>query len=277
MNLAVMAYSFSGALAAGEMDLPAVIRRVRDMGVSCLELMDRLVRPEELPAVRAALAETGVTVVCYDLFCDAPGQADGKEAVARAKAKLQQAAMLGAKYVMAVPGLPGEGVDPLPGRKWYCDILRGSLPEASRLGLKLTVENLGILAEVYGRSEQLLGICEAVGPDLRVTYDAGNFLLASEDNLEALDRLAGRVAHVHFKDWKVVPPGTPSSYPGTDGRLYQGTALGDGIVNLRGAVGRLDELGYAGAISVEYEGPGDPEEAVRRGVAHLRALLRTAS
>jgi sugar phosphate isomerase/epimerase len=38
-------------------------------------------------------------------------------------------------------------------------------------------------------------------------------------------------------------------------------------------MGRLRELGYRGAISVEYEGPGDPDEPVRRGLAHLRSLL----
>src|SRR5262249_32126209 len=121
--------------------------------------------------------------------------------------------------------------------------------------------------------EHILAICEAVGPELKVTFDAGNFLLAGEDSVAALDRLAPRVAHVHFKDWKVVPPGTACAYPGVDGRLYQGTALGDGIVNLRGVLGRLQDLGYGGAISVEYEGPGNAEEAVGRGLTCLGSLL----
>ena len=46
-----------------------------------------------------------------------------------------------------------------------------------------------------------------------------------------------------------------------------------GMVNLHGVVTRLKRLGYNGAISVEYEGPGDPAEALRRGLAHARALL----
>jgi sugar phosphate isomerase/epimerase len=61
-----------------------------------------------------------------------------------------------------------------------------------------------------------------------------------------------------------------------DGHLYQGVALGDGLVDLRGVMGRLKELNYPGAISVEYEGPGDSDEAVRRGLAHLRSLADAA-
>src|SRR5262249_44933522 len=141
------------------------------------------------------------------------------------------------------------------------------------LGLTLMVENLGILADLYGRSEQILGICEAVGPELKVTFDAGNFLLAGEDNLAAFERLAPRIVHVHFKDWKVVPPGTACAYPGADGRFYQGTALGEGMVNLHGVIRRLRAIGYRGTISIEYEGPGDPAEAVRQGLTYLSSFL----
>jgi sugar phosphate isomerase/epimerase len=278
MNVSVMAYSFSRALETAELSLPEVVRRVHLLGVHGLELMDSLVREEELPALRKALAETGTNIVCYDLFCDviAPTPGERRERTARFQARLRQAADLGACLVMAIPGLTLGSTDPGQTRKWFCEALRESLPVAGRLGLTLTVENLGILADLYGRSEQILGICEAVGPELKVTFDAGNFLLAGEDSLEALDRLAPRVAHVHFKDWKVVPVGTPCAYPGVDGRHYQGTALGDGQVNLPGAVRRLKQLGYQGTVSVEYEGPADAEQAVQRGVAYLRTLLGAA-
>jgi sugar phosphate isomerase/epimerase len=274
MDIAIMAYSYSGALRAGAMDLPAVVRRARELGASGLELMETLVRPEDVPAVQTALTETGLTVVCHDLFCDVaiPNRSERQARVADFHSRLRQAAAFGARRVMVIPGLPGAGVDPVLSRQWFCEALRNSLAEAARLGVTLMVENLGILAELYGRSEQIRAICEEVGPELRVTFDAGNFLLAGEDSVAALGRLAPRLSHVHFKDWKVVPPGTGHAYPGVDGRLYQGVALGDGLVDLRGVMGRLQELGYRGAISVEYEGPGDPDEAIRRGLAHLRSL-----
>jgi sugar phosphate isomerase/epimerase len=274
MDLAIMAYSYSGALRTGAMDMPAVVRRARELGASGLELTESLLRPEAVPAVQKALAETGLTVVCYDLVCDVatPIRGERQARVADFHSRLRRAAAFGARRAMVIPGLTDTGVDPVLSRRWFCEALRESLAEAARLGVTLTVENLGTRADLYGRSEQIRAICEEVGPGLRVTFDAGNFLLAGEDSVAALGQLAPRLSHVHFKDWKVVPEGTAHAYPGVDGRLYQGVALGDGLVDLRGVMGRLQELGYRGAVSVEYEGPGDSDEAVRRGLAHLRSL-----
>ena len=72
------------------------------------------------------------------------------------------------------------------------------------------VANVGWQPVVYGTGEQVLGICDAVGPTLRVTFDVGNFLLAGEDNMQALAQVAGRKATVAF---------TPHLVPMTRGIL----------------------------------------------------------
>jgi sugar phosphate isomerase/epimerase len=122
----------------------------------------------------------------------------------------------------------------------------------------------------------VLSICDAVGPALRVTFDVGNFLLAGEDNLDALAKIAPNLAHVHFKDWKVVPHTAPQAFPGKDGRYYQGEVLGKGVLNLSEAASRLRKIGYSGWISVEYEGIEDPWVAARDGVTYLQSLLKTS-
>jgi sugar phosphate isomerase/epimerase len=275
MDLAVMAYSFSRALEAGELDLPAVIRWVHDLGISQIELRDDQIVPDAMPAVRQALVEVGMSVPCFNLHCDvaSPDSSERAERLARVRDRLAPIAALGVRQVLVVPGLAGDVARTPLARQWFCEALRALLPEASRLGIALTIENLGILAELYGRSESILAICEEVGPQLKVTFDAGNFLLAGEDNRAAFDRLAPRVTHVHFKDWQVVSAVTPASYPGVDGRCFQGAPLGEGVVDLHGVVARLQALAYRGTIAVEYEGPDNPTECVRRGVSHLRTLL----
>src|SRR5262245_58517854 len=126
METAVMAYSYSRALQTGAMDLPAVARRVRELGASGLELMETLVRPEDVPAVQQALAETGLTVVCYDLFCDVatPNRDERQARVADFHSRLRQAAAFGARRVMVIPGLKDVGVDPALSRQWFCEALR---------------------------------------------------------------------------------------------------------------------------------------------------------
>ena len=65
----------------------------------------------------------------------------------------------------------------------------------------------------------------------------------------------------------------PGAWPGIDGRLFSGRALGEGVVDLQGVTQRLRELNYTGTISVEYEGLDDPWEAVSRGIGYARTLL----
>jgi sugar phosphate isomerase/epimerase len=259
MNIAVMAYSYAGWIEGGKTSLPRMIGHLREIGVGSVELMHSLVREEELPALRDVLSQSPpIGVACYDLRVEA------------IVAALSSAASLGAKRVMVTPVLDAKDIGSSMARKQFAEALRRALPLARELGITLTIENLGILADTYGRSDQIESICREVGPELRVTFDAGNFLLAGEDAVTAFERLAPRVVHVHFKDWKVVPASAPASIAGIDGRHYQGAALGEGIVDLRGTLRRLRGIGYDGAISVEYEGPDDPHKAVRRGVEFLR-------
>jgi len=106
MNPAVMTYSFSRALEAGVLRLPDVVRRVRALGITRLEVADAQVGEGERPALRSALAETGTEVICYDLSCDvnAPDPAERQARLSRFHGQLEQAAELGARHVMAIPG-----------------------------------------------------------------------------------------------------------------------------------------------------------------------------
>jgi sugar phosphate isomerase/epimerase len=282
MKISVMTWSFNNVLSTGEMDTAATIRYCRELGVDAMELMDHFIRDEKLPAVQAALAETGSAVVCYDVGGDFinPDRSARQNAVATVRTSLERAARLGAQRILIVPGSLKEGISPAVARTWIVEGLKECVPEADRLGLPLTIEDHSSQAAVYGRSDHLNAICDAVGPHLAVTYDVGNFLLAGEDPLQALDRLASRIIHVHFKDWHVVPPTAEQpvrSVTGLDGRRYTGAVLGEGVVDLPGAVAGLRRLGYDGYVSVEYEGVGDPRAAVRQGVAHVRTLLSSAA
>lgn len=273
-----MSWSFASVLRSGEMDTAAVVRHCRELGVDAVELMDAFIGDEQVEAVREALAETGASVPCYDLSADFVQADDAarRTAVDEVRAGLARAAAFGAPLALVVPGTLKEGVSPAAARAWISEGLKECLSTADRLGIRLTIEDHSSQAAVYGRSEHLTWIRDRVGPQLAFTYDVGNVLLAGEDPLAALPRLAGHVAHVHFKDWHRAEPGAERSVVGVDGRCYTGVVLGAGIVDLAGAMAGLRRIGYDGHVSVEFEGVGDPRPAVRRGVELVRALLRTA-
>src|SRR5262245_37090383 len=264
-----MSYSFASLLEGGELTTAAVVRFLGALGVGAVEVMDRYLAEGDDAAVRDALADADVVVAAYDLTCDfvTLDRAAHRRAVESAHAGLARAARLGAEHVMVVPGELKPEIAPSRARSLVVDGLRRCLDAAARLGLGLSLENLGYQAELCGRAEHLEEICAAVGPPLGVTFDAGNFLFAREDPVEALRRLAPRVVHVHLKDWLS---------PGSDAHgapAHVGAPLGAGVVDLTAVVAGLRALGYAGRLSVEYEGPDDPRLAVRRGVAYLDSLL----
>ncbi|MGH2459711.1 MAG: sugar phosphate isomerase/epimerase family protein [Chloroflexota bacterium] len=282
MKIAVMSWSFARDLRSGELSNSEVVRFVHGLGVSGIELMDGLIRDDEFQPTRAALAETEMKVVCYDLSADfvMPERADRRAAVEKARRGLENAARFGAPLALVVPGALKASVSPAVARAWIIEGLRACVPIATRLGLTLTIEDHSSQAAVYGRSAHLIQICDAVGPHLAVTYDVGNFLLAREDPLAAADCLAGRIVHAHFKDWQIVAPSEPPpprGVVGVDGTRYTGAVLGEGMLDLPGATTRLQRVGYDGYVSVEYEGPGDPRATVRRGVDLLQTLLHPTS
>ncbi len=275
MRIAGYTYSFATLLDKRQIDTPRIIHFYRELGVEGVEITAGYIREGEFPAVKKALADTGLTAACFDVVCDAsnPDRVVRQERVKGLHADLKRAAELGARTVLVVPGVPRDDVPHATSRQWFAEALRDSLAESKRLGVTMTVANVGWQPVVYGTPEQLLGICEQVGSELKMTYDVGNFLLAGVDNLKALEREFPRIVHVHYKDWKVVPAGTKGVYPGVDGTPYLGEVLGDGVLNLPEALAVLRKLGYKGWVSVEYEGTGDPVDAARRGVAYLRSLM----
>jgi sugar phosphate isomerase/epimerase len=266
-------------LERGQIDTAATIRFHADLGVKAIEIPDYYIREGEIPAIEAALAETDTAVSCYDIFCnfDGPNGEPSPAQVENARRGVEHAARLGAPRALVVAYKIEERAAPDLVRRHYAGLVKELLPTARRLGITLTSANLGIYWRYFGKVDHIHAVRAEVGPELRLTYDIGNFLMAGEDPLDCLNRVAPLVDHVHLKDWSVRPATTdrPGSggYQGQDGRYYYSEALGEGVLDVPGVVGRLRELGYRGFLSVEWEAPGDPRPALRRSMTYLRNLL----
>jgi sugar phosphate isomerase/epimerase len=271
-------WSFARQLRARDLDTATVLRYFHSLGARVVELTDGFIPEHEVATLQALLAESGLTVGCYDVINDfvTPDPAARQAEVQTLQAALERAARFGARYVLTYPGYQKEHIRPEDARHWFAEALRACVPIATRLGLTLTVADIGTQALLCGTSDHLASLCEAVGPELGVTYDVGNFLLAGEDPLAALERVAPRVVHAHVKDWTIRPASAErpdGAFIGLDGRSYCGAVLGEGVLDLGRILGRLAQRGYRGYLSLEYEGTGDPWQAVERGWAALRTLV----
>jgi sugar phosphate isomerase/epimerase len=96
-------------------------------------------------------------------------------------------------------------------------------------------------------------------PGFGACVDTGHFIRSGEDPAEAVRRLGPRVHGVHLKDFA------------GEGFFAEGRILGQGRLDLVDLFRALREVGFAGALSLEYEENADDP------LADVAACLRAAA
>ncbi len=80
------------------------------------------------------------------------------------------------------------------------------------------------------------------------------------------------IGFVHFKDFKELPAGS-NGYKSLSGKIYQGTVLGKGEVPLKEIIQFLNDNGYKGFLSIEYEGMGDPIIDTKESIEFTESII----
>ncbi len=202
-----------------------------------------------------------------------PDASARRQEIADLKRNVDIALELGVDTMRVFSGDARAGVSEEAGMAWILEGLSASAAYAESRGLTLALENHGRFA---GRSDQVRDIIEQVGsPALRANLDTGNFLLVGQDPVAAARELAEYVVLAHLKDMRVAGADeTGHRFEIPDGTVLTGSAVGDGLVNLPAVLDVLREAGYAGWLSLEYEGAEEPlTVGVPRSLAAARALL----
>lgn len=150
------------------------------------------------------------------------------------------------------PTLPGHTVD--EAFQWVTNAIEECLPDAERYGVILALENhWGLTCTPEGVNR----IVSALNSEwLKVTMDCGNFL---SEPYQKLAQIAPEAVLVHAKTY----------YGG--GEWY---TLDLDYVKI-GEI--LQEVGFQGYVSIEFEGKADAEVGVPKSVATLRAALQNKS
>lgn len=239
------------------------------LGVRQVELLNNFWRneAEEFPRLRETLHARGFRVAAWAVNNDFARDEYAAE-VTEILDGIDIARAFGAPTVRVFAAHPHPGVDLDRALDAVVRGLKEAAPAAERAGVTLALENHGLLA---GKIHQIVGILDQVGsPAVQANVDIGNFLLVDEDPLEAVSRLEGRIAHVHAKDMKPVADGGWTSLAG---KHYVGAAIGEGVVPVGPVLRRLEESGYGGYLSLEFEGSGDETEGVSRSLDALFRLV----
>jgi sugar phosphate isomerase/epimerase len=173
---------------------------------------------------------------------------------------IDQAAALNADcLVLVVGGLPGASKD-LPGaRQQVTDGIAAMLPHAKASGVKIAIEPLHPMYAAdracVNTVDQALDICERLGETVGVALDV--YHIWWDPNLSNAIARAGRMKRIfahHICDW-LVP---------TRDMLNDRGMMGDGVIDLKGIRGMIEDAGFHGPQEVEifstenwWKRPGD--------------------
>lgn len=171
------------------------------------------------------------------------------------------------------PAAPQLGRDISHGEAW--SLVRRAfervLAVAEEAQIYLAVEAVwGMLARDYYTLQELFRLVHS--PRLAVNMDPSHFALYRNDIPWSVRQLADRIVHVHLKD----AIGLDTRQPGD----FIFPLLGEGMVDWTGFFAALDDIGYTGYCSVEFESftyyerilAGDVREAARLSLEQVRAL-----
>lgn len=258
MYLGCSSESYSDLLDTGQLTLPGWFRVcAEELGLRAVELEDKHIgepTPGRLDELRAAAAGYGLEIVNIALMNNF-GLADSalrRAEEERTVAWMQVARDLGSRFLRTFAGWPAGD----RAARWpeMLDSLRAVCARAEAAGVRLVLENHNHGGFVQTATDVEAVLREVRSPALGLLLDTGNYL----DGMPSIARTASRAWHVHAKFTRAAP----------DGR--------DPRVDHDAVVGLLRGAGYAGCVSVEYEGEEPGRTAVPRIVAHLRQAIGAA-
>jgi len=281
MKLSISMWSVVAAVRQGRIDLPGFIEfaaRQQENGARGVELLDYFWtdRAAEMSKVKQQIVDAGLELAVYSIGNDffQPEREAWEKQLADFKTGIEVADRLEVRTLRVFSGNAKPGYSFDDGFAWIVDGLAAGAHHAENHGVTLALENHGLMA---GRSSQVRRVIEAVGsPALRANIDTGNFLLVNQNPTEAAQELAALAALVHLKDFRRARPDeTAHVYKALDGAPFTGAVVGQGEVDLAAIIKILDNAGYTGWLSLEYEGGDDPlTVGVPQSLQAAQKLLR---
>lgn len=184
-----------------------------------------------------------------------------------ARRRMEQAAALGAPYIIASP--PRSRADLERAAERYRDLLA----LGREVGVKPSMEFLGFVEQIKTIRTAWYIVERAGDPDGTIVMDSFH-IYNGGSTLEDLRAVPGqRISMFHINDAPPAPP--PGSLTDAD-RVMPG----DGVIDLPAMLRTLDEIGYSGPISLELFNQAlweqDPLAVARSGMERLKRLVGTA-
>ena len=265
-KLGLVHYNFPGSL-------EAFLDYAAETGFSYLEILAQDLWEKEMSYAEAVEHTRSVktmsdarslrvsAVAAQNDFLVTSGEAMGFQ-MERLKKVSRLAEMVGTRLLRVDGGWSKEGV----AKEQWMDLMIEGFSRCRQFiedeDFQLALDNHGL---VTNDADLQLTLFEAVGSkNMGANLDTMNYRWAGH-SLEVVngfyEKIAPYVLHVHMKDGRNCLSD------------YEGTALGEGEINLEWAVKCMKRVDYHGVWCVEYEGKADSRAGYRKGLEWLRQHL----
>lgn len=264
MKLSVMLFPFHGPITDGSLTPQAAVDAIKAAGIGAIEpmLSNLDATPGPWEEFIELCRQSGIAVSCVDIGANLAQSAPEVRAAAldTVRRGLDLCVQLNCPVALIAGSKPDEGVSNEEGRQLYAQALADSAVLGKERGVTVVIEDFGVYPEFACRSDHVREVVTMAGPDVKVAWDNGNFILADELPMHAYGVLRDLSVHVHIKDFALDETGqaglkTPS------GKAYKGAEIGAGDCQVAECVAALKRDGFEGWVSLEI-GSNRIQEAV---------------
>lgn len=277
MNLSVMLFPFHGLITDGSLQPEALCDAIVGAGIGAIEpmLSNLDLTPDPWQRLLDLCQEAGLKVSCLDIGANLVGNSeeDRQAALANVERGLDLCVQMNCPVALIPGSKPAEGMSNEEGRKIYSQGLARCAEMARARKVIATIEDFGVYPTFACRSDHVREVVTGAGPEVKVTWDNGNFILADEMPMHAYDTLIDLTVHAHIKDFALDETGlaglkTPS------GKAYKGAEIGHGDCQVAECVAAFKRDGYQGWLSLEVGGP--PVEQMVAGAEFVKKAWEEA-
>ncbi len=231
-----------------------VLSDMRSLGFHRIDIRPDFLEEKDVQALKGT-QPLGVSSIAASFGVPDDAELDGLDADARKRGVayvervVKQCAALGGDVVYLVPGK-----DDSPATlSRYADSLAQAANQAANHNVKLCIEHFPGTA--LSTAAATLAFINAIDhPNLGLLFDIGHIQMSNEDPVEVIRAAGARLDYVHLDD--------------NDGHGDLHWALLDGVLTtetLRETFGALQEIGYAGGVSLELNPQlENPYQALKR-------------
>jgi sugar phosphate isomerase/epimerase len=254
MNLSVMLFPFHGPITDGSLEPEALCAAIVGAGIGAIEPMQSnlAATPEPWQKFLDQCRQAGLIVSCLDIGADLVGDSEQDRAAALETVEhgLDQCVEMKCPLALIAGTRPAEGMSNEDGRLIYARGLVACAQMAAARSVIATIEDFGVYPTFACRSDHVREVVTVAGPEVKVTWDNGNFILADEMPMHAYDTLRDLTIHTHIKDFALDETGQ-ASLKTPSGKAYKGAEIGQGNCQVAECVAALKRDGFEGWLSLE--------------------------